>query len=253
MGPTGQPTEIPEGETVLLAGGGLGNAVLFSIAASLKARGNRVLYFAGYKRGSDLFKRAAIEEPCDVVVWSVDEGPRIEARRPQDRVARGQRGSGDGGLRAGEAGRAGDSPPRRGPDHRHRIGPDDERRPRSPRGRAARPLEAGGGGHRVDQLPDAMHAERGLLPMPAAPRRSSHGRGEASSSAASTRTSPWTPWTSRSSADGSDRTPPRRSSRPSGSTTCSSRERSRRSEGRAAYALSTTLRARSRAALPKTS
>ena len=34
MGPTGTPTEIPEGETVLLAGGGLGNAVLFSIAAA---------------------------------------------------------------------------------------------------------------------------------------------------------------------------------------------------------------------------
>ncbi len=31
MGPTGTPTEIPQGETVLLAGGGLGNAVLFSI------------------------------------------------------------------------------------------------------------------------------------------------------------------------------------------------------------------------------
>src|SRR5574337_543779 len=40
MGPTGTPTEIPEGETVLLAGGGLGNAVLFSIAAAIKARGN---------------------------------------------------------------------------------------------------------------------------------------------------------------------------------------------------------------------
>ena len=74
MGPTGQPTEIPEGETVLLAGGGLGNAVLFSIAAALKARGNRVLYF----------KRSAIEQPCDTVVWSVDEGSAIEPRRPQD-------------------------------------------------------------------------------------------------------------------------------------------------------------------------
>ena len=36
MGPTGTPTEIPTGETVLLAGGGLGNAVLFSIAAAMK-------------------------------------------------------------------------------------------------------------------------------------------------------------------------------------------------------------------------
>src|SRR5207249_9286882 len=31
MGPTGTPTEIPEGQTVVLCGGGLGNAVLFSI------------------------------------------------------------------------------------------------------------------------------------------------------------------------------------------------------------------------------
>ncbi len=85
MGPTGTPTEIPEGETVLLAGGGLGNAVLFSIAAAMKQRGNRVVYFAGYRRASDLFKRRAIEEACDLVVWSVDEGVAIAARRPQDR------------------------------------------------------------------------------------------------------------------------------------------------------------------------
>jgi NADPH-dependent glutamate synthase beta subunit-like oxidoreductase len=36
MGPTGTPTEIPSNETVLLAGGGLGNAVLFSIAKALR-------------------------------------------------------------------------------------------------------------------------------------------------------------------------------------------------------------------------
>ena len=52
MGPTGTPTEIPEGETVLLCGGGLGNAVLFSIARALRALGASVLYFAGYKNGA---------------------------------------------------------------------------------------------------------------------------------------------------------------------------------------------------------
>jgi NADPH-dependent glutamate synthase beta subunit-like oxidoreductase/NAD(P)H-flavin reductase len=85
MGPTGTPTEIPAGETVLLAGGGLGNAVMFSIASAMKARGNRVIYFAGYKRAGDLFKRRYIEDACDVVVWSVDEGAPIAPRRPQDR------------------------------------------------------------------------------------------------------------------------------------------------------------------------
>ncbi len=57
MGPTGTPTEIPENETVLLAGGGLGNAVLFSIARALRDNNNHVVYFAGYKNGADLFKR----------------------------------------------------------------------------------------------------------------------------------------------------------------------------------------------------
>src|SRR5207237_2134937 len=41
MGPTGRPTEIPRGGTILLAGGGLGNAVLFSIARALKENGCR--------------------------------------------------------------------------------------------------------------------------------------------------------------------------------------------------------------------
>jgi len=89
MGPTGTPTEIAENETVLLAGGGVGNAVLFSIAAAMKARGNRVIYFAGYKQAGDLFKRRYIEDACDLVVWSVDQGEPIVARRPQDRTVVG--------------------------------------------------------------------------------------------------------------------------------------------------------------------
>jgi len=86
MGPTGAPTEIPPKSTILLAGGGLGNAVLFSIAKEAKERGCRVIYFAGYKKGEDLFKREEIEEATDIVVWSVDKGAAIPARRPQDRV-----------------------------------------------------------------------------------------------------------------------------------------------------------------------
>ena len=61
-------------ESVLLAGGGLGNAVLFSIARALKAPGSRVLYFAGYRDGADLFKREEIEAATDQVVWATDSG-----------------------------------------------------------------------------------------------------------------------------------------------------------------------------------
>jgi NADPH-dependent glutamate synthase beta subunit-like oxidoreductase/NAD(P)H-flavin reductase len=86
MGPTGAPTEIPHNQTVLLAGGGLGNAVLFSIALALKEQNNRVIYFAGYRAPTDLFKRQEIEKACDVVVWSTDRGPVIQPARPQDRT-----------------------------------------------------------------------------------------------------------------------------------------------------------------------
>jgi NAD(P)H-flavin reductase/NADPH-dependent glutamate synthase beta subunit-like oxidoreductase len=89
MGPTGEPTEIPEGEAVLLAGGGLGNAVLFSIAKALRERGNRVIYFAGYKKGEDLFKREEIESATDQVIWSTDTGAFITPGRPQDAHFRG--------------------------------------------------------------------------------------------------------------------------------------------------------------------
>ncbi len=84
MGPTGSPTELPEGETVVLCGGGLGNAVLFSIGKAARERGSRVIYFAGYKKAADFYKREEIEAGADVVVWSVDGPPAIPARRPQD-------------------------------------------------------------------------------------------------------------------------------------------------------------------------
>jgi len=89
MGPTGSPTEIPSGREVLLLGGGLGNAVLFSIARAMRENGNRVVYFAGYKKGEDLFKREEIETATDQVIWSTDMGVAIEPKRPQDAHFRG--------------------------------------------------------------------------------------------------------------------------------------------------------------------
>ena len=89
MGPTGTPTEIPGRSSVLLAGGGLGNAVLFSIAKALKAQGNTVIYFAGYRNGADLFKREEIESSTDQVIWATDMGDEIAPSRPQDVHVRG--------------------------------------------------------------------------------------------------------------------------------------------------------------------
>jgi NAD(P)H-flavin reductase len=86
MGPTGSPTHIASGETVILAGGGLGNAVLFSIGAAFREHGSKVLYFAGYKKVADRYKVAEIEAAADAVVWCCDEAPGFEPARPQDRT-----------------------------------------------------------------------------------------------------------------------------------------------------------------------
>ena len=84
MGPTGAPTEIEGGETVVLVGGGLGNAVLFSIGAAFRAAGSKVLYFAGYKKMADRYKVAEIEAAADQIVWCCDEAPGFTPSRPQD-------------------------------------------------------------------------------------------------------------------------------------------------------------------------
>ncbi|WP_202962682.1 FAD-dependent oxidoreductase [Herminiimonas sp. CN] len=85
MGPTGAPTHIAANETVMLVGGGLGNAVLFSIGAAFRAAGSRVLYFAGYKKCVDRYKVAEIEAAADVIVWCCDEAPGFSPGRPQDK------------------------------------------------------------------------------------------------------------------------------------------------------------------------
>jgi NADPH-dependent glutamate synthase beta subunit-like oxidoreductase/NAD(P)H-flavin reductase len=85
MGPTGAPTHIVGNETVILCGGGLGNAVLFSIGAAFRAAGSKVLYFAGYKKVQDRYKVPDIENAADIIVWCCDEEPGFKPGRPQDR------------------------------------------------------------------------------------------------------------------------------------------------------------------------
>jgi len=85
MGPTGEPTHIPRDETVVLIGGGLGNAVLVSIGRAMRAAGCRVLYFAGYRSSADVFKRQDLEAAADALVWCADAAPAPQPARPQDR------------------------------------------------------------------------------------------------------------------------------------------------------------------------
>jgi len=85
MGPTGEPTETPHKETVLLVGGGLGNAVLFSIGQKFRDNGSRVIYVAGYKKLIDRYKVEEIEKAADIIIWCCDEAPGFTPTRTQDR------------------------------------------------------------------------------------------------------------------------------------------------------------------------
>jgi NADPH-dependent glutamate synthase beta subunit-like oxidoreductase/NAD(P)H-flavin reductase len=86
MGPTGASTEIEPGETVTLIGGGLGNAVLFSIGLAFRQAGSKVLYFAAYRKVEDRYKVEDIEAAADTIIWCCEEAPGFEPSRPQDRT-----------------------------------------------------------------------------------------------------------------------------------------------------------------------
>jgi len=86
MGPTGTPTEIHGGTTVALVGGGLGNAVLFSIGAATRGAGSKVIYFAGYKQMRDRYQIEEIERAADVIIWCCDEAPGFVPTRPSDKA-----------------------------------------------------------------------------------------------------------------------------------------------------------------------
>lgn len=89
MGPTGTPTEIPQNETVVLCGGGLGNAVLFSIGKAMRKNGCKVIYFAGYRTADSRYKTEEIEAAADIVIWCCDENAGWQPGRPQDKYFTG--------------------------------------------------------------------------------------------------------------------------------------------------------------------
>ena len=88
MGPVGEPTRIPIKKNIMLIGGGLGNAVLFSIGKAMRSKDCKVMYFAGYTKPDNIFKPEQIELAADLVVWSCDEG-FYSPRRKNDLFFRG--------------------------------------------------------------------------------------------------------------------------------------------------------------------
>ncbi|CAO5680362.1 MAG: Dihydroorotate dehydrogenase B (NAD(+)), electron transfer subunit [Holosporales bacterium] len=83
LGPTGEPTEIVQNKHVLLVGGGVGNAVLFSIADALQKNGCKVYYLAAYKTKASRFKIKEIEASSNIVYWVCEDGV-LEKNRETD-------------------------------------------------------------------------------------------------------------------------------------------------------------------------
>ncbi|HET8700625.1 MAG TPA: FAD-dependent oxidoreductase, partial [Nitrococcus sp.] len=84
MGPTGAPTDIPQGKTVLVVAGRWGAAVMLDIGAALRAAGNRVLYVAAFSNATDVDHQDELEAGADQIIWCTAQEPRVHTRRAQD-------------------------------------------------------------------------------------------------------------------------------------------------------------------------
>ena len=169
MGPTGTPTEIHADTTVALVGGGLGNAVLFSIGAALRAAGSKVIYFAGYKQMRDRYKVGRDRARRRRHRLVLRRGARLHAHAARRTAAssatscRRWRPTAPGGW-ASRRCRWRDA------DHMIVIGSDRMMQAvgAARHGVLAPYAEARPHRDRVDQLADAVHDEGGLRAVPAA-------------------------------------------------------------------------------------
>jgi len=87
MGPTGVRTNIPDGgQTVMVVGGRRGAAHIRAVGPALRAKGNRVLYIAGFPSADEMFCQNDLEAAADAILWVTERGAPIVPRRPQDRA-----------------------------------------------------------------------------------------------------------------------------------------------------------------------
>ena len=72
QGPLGEPTLLPYKKNVLLIGGGVGNATIFSILKQLHAQGNIINYIAGFKDYSDVIYMDYIKQYSKNVLTTIE-------------------------------------------------------------------------------------------------------------------------------------------------------------------------------------
>lgn len=83
-GPTGAATDIPHNKTILVIAGRWGAAVMLDIGSALRSAGNTVIYLAAFEKAGDVDYVDELEAGADKIIWCVQKGEKIPARRPQD-------------------------------------------------------------------------------------------------------------------------------------------------------------------------
>ncbi len=74
LGPLGKPSDIENYGTVVIVGGGVGTAVAFAVAQSLKEAGNRIITISGARDESFVILEDDLREISDELVMATDDG-----------------------------------------------------------------------------------------------------------------------------------------------------------------------------------
>ena len=89
MGPSGNVTPIPSGQTVMVIGDWLAIAALRALGPAYRGGGNRVLAVLNVPTADDVFCKEELERCCDSIVWVTDAGEPVGGIRAQDVAASG--------------------------------------------------------------------------------------------------------------------------------------------------------------------
>lgn len=74
LGPLGKPSEIGKFGTVVVVGGGVGTAVAFAVAQTLKETGNRIIIISGARDKSFVILEDDLREISDELIMATDDG-----------------------------------------------------------------------------------------------------------------------------------------------------------------------------------
>ncbi len=74
LGPLGKPSEIEKFGTVAIVGGGVGTAVAFAVAQSLKEAGNRIINISGARDKSFVILEDDLKEISNELIIATDDG-----------------------------------------------------------------------------------------------------------------------------------------------------------------------------------